>query len=202
MNDSTFPKKGTLLIIDDTPELVRLLLNFLTKAGFEVLIAQDGQRGIERAQQFQPDLILLDVKMPHMDGFEVCRQLKLNERTRSIPIIFMTAVAHETADKLKGFEMGAADYITKPIQYEEVLARVSTHLNVYQLQQQLQKQNQQLQEEITHRKQVETKLARLARIKDEFLANMSHELRTPLNSILGIAEACVIHGSYWLKIHL
>jgi len=101
----------------------------------------------------------------------------------------MTAVAHETADKLKGFAVGAADYITKPIQYEEVLARVSTHLNLYQLQQQLQKQNQQLQEEITHRKQVEAKLARLARLKDEFLANMSHELRTPLNAILGIAEA-------------
>jgi hypothetical protein len=101
----------------------------------------------------------------------------------------MTAIANAPMDKLKGFEMGAADYITKPIQYEEVLARVTTHLNLYKLQKQLTQQNQQLQKEITHRKQVEANLARVARLKDEFLANMSHELRTPLNAILGIAEA-------------
>lgn len=181
--------KGTLLIVDDTPELVRLLLNFLTKAGFEVLIAQDGKRGIERAERARPDLILLDVKMPGMDGFEVCHYLKSQEITHDIPIIFMTAIANAPIDKLKGFGVGAADYITKPIQYEEVLARVTTHLNLYKLQKQLTQQNQQLQEEITHRKQVEANLARVARLKNEFLANMSHELRTPLNAILGIAEA-------------
>ncbi|RKZ76593.1 MAG: hypothetical protein DRR19_28545, partial [Candidatus Parabeggiatoa sp. nov. 1] len=206
---------NTLLIIDDTPDSVRLLLNFLSERDFKVLIASDGQDGIETAMLAQPDLILLDVIMPGMDGFEVCKQLKFHEKTKDIPIIFMT-VRTETINKVKGFELGAADYITKPFEHEEVLARVNTQVKLHKLQlqlaqqkQQLFEQNQQLQEEINCRKQVEVslqternalaertddlskaiaKLARAARLKDEFLANMSHELRSPLNAILGISE--------------
>jgi hypothetical protein len=198
----------TILIIDDLPFEVKLLHVFLRKADFNVLEAKNGTEGIEVAEFEQPDLILLDVLMPDIDGFEVCKNLKSKEKTKSIPIMFMT-VRTEISDVVKGFKVGAADYITKPFQHDEVLARVTTCLKFYKLQQQLTQQNQQLLEEINRRKQAEesllternvlagrtaelseanAKLARAARLKDEFLANMSHELRTPLNAILGISE--------------
>jgi signal transduction histidine kinase len=200
----------TLLVIDDNLDNVSLLLDFLTEGGgFKVLIARDGKDGIERAQLAQPDLILLDVVMPGLDGFEICQILKSKENTKHIPIIFMTMLT-ETVDKIKGFELGAADYIIKPFEQEELLARVTTHVRLHQLQQQLAKQNHQLAqknqtlvEEIQRREQVEASLAertnelsrtniqltRALRLKDEFLANMSHELRTPLSAILGISQA-------------
>jgi two-component system sensor histidine kinase/response regulator len=144
----------TLLIIDDTPDNLGLLLDLLGKRGFKVLVAHNGEDGIETAEFAQPDLILLDVKMPGMDGFEVCEILKSKPKLKDIPIIFMTALTY-TLEKVKGFELGAADYITKPIQTEEVLARVTAHLNVHKLQQQLVLQNQQLIEEINRREQAE-----------------------------------------------
>jgi signal transduction histidine kinase len=147
----------TVLVIDDQPDNVKLLLDFLSKKGFKMLVAHDGKEGIRMAELTQPDLILLDVTMPEMDGFEVCQALKNHEKTQGIPVIFMTART-EIVDKLKGFEVGAADYITKPFQFEEVLARVTSHLKLRKLQTQLLQKNQQLQEEITHRKQVEMSL--------------------------------------------
>lgn len=202
----------TILVIDDTPDNLRLLFNYLTQHGFKVLIAHDGEDGIETAEFTCPDLILLDVMMPNIDGFEVCEFLKSKPETQYIPIIFMTALI-DIIDKIKGFELGAADYITKPFQNEEVLARITTHLNVYKLQRQLTQQNQQLVEEMKGRQQAEWEreqalealqaekvalakrveertvdLTRALRLKNEFLANMSHELRTPLTAILGISE--------------
>ena len=189
----------TLLVIDDMP--YNILLSFLSKKGFKVLVAHDGKDGIRMAELTQPDLILLDVTMPEMDGFEACQALKNHEKTQDIPVIFMTART-DIVDKLKGFELGAADYITKPLQLEEVLARVTTHLKLCKL-------HRQLQQEIINRKQVEislqaerdalaertaqlsqanVELAHAARLKDEFLANMSHELRSPLTAILGISQ--------------
>ncbi|HEC85841.1 MAG TPA: response regulator [Thioploca sp.] len=189
----------TLLVIDDMP--YNILLSFLSKKGFKVLVAHDGKDGIRMAELSQPDLILLDVTMPEMDGFEACQVLKNHEKTQDIPVIFMTART-DIVDKLKGFELGAADYITKPLQLEEVLARVTTHLKLCKL-------HRQLQQEIINRKQVEislqaerdalaertaqlsqanVELAHAARLKDEFLANMSHELRSPLTAILGISQ--------------
>ncbi len=208
----------TILIIDDMPFEVKLLSIFLNKMGFKVLAAYNGQKGIQAAELAQPDLILLDVVMPGIDGFEVCEKLKNHPKTQDIPIIFMTARSTEILDKIKGFELGAADYITKPFEHQDVLARINTHLKLHHLQQQLRLQNQQLQEEVNLRKQAEkslqkernglvertvylseanAKLAHIARLKDEFLANMSHELRTPLNAILGISEALQeeIYGS-------
>jgi len=128
--------KGTLLIVDDITANISVLSNFLQESGFRVLITQNGKRAIQKAEYAHPDLILLDVMMPVMDGFEACQILKSQESTQDIPIIFMTALA-DTVDKVKGFELGAADYITKPFQHEEVLARVNAHIRLRRLQQQL-----------------------------------------------------------------
>ncbi|MDM8561305.1 SpoIIE family protein phosphatase [Candidatus Parabeggiatoa sp. HSG14] len=135
--------QDVLLIVDDMPANISVLSDFLEGKGFEILIAQNGKRAIKKAEYAHPDLILLDVMMPEMDGFEACQILKSQDSTKEIPIIFMTALA-DTVDKVKGFELGAADYITKPIQQEEVLARVNAHLNLYKLQRQLAKANQKI----------------------------------------------------------
>jgi diguanylate cyclase (GGDEF)-like protein len=136
----------TILIIDDNPTNLGVAVDYLESSGFTVLVAQDGSSGLKRAQYAHPQLILLDVLMPDMDGFETCRRLKLNQETHDIPVIFMTALS-DTHDKLRGFEVGAVDYVTKPIQQEELLARITTHLRIQSLAHQLQQQNQQLQQQ-------------------------------------------------------
>jgi PAS domain S-box-containing protein len=153
MNTTT--PKDTLLIIDDIPGHVTFLVEFLMRTGFQVLKAQDGEQGLQLAEEAHPDLILLDVLMSGMDGFEVCRRLKSQQNTKAIPVIFMTALT-DTVNQVKGFELGAADYLTKPFQLAEALARIKTHLTLRKQQQQLAKQNQQLQQEIAVRKQAET----------------------------------------------
>lgn len=126
-----------ILAVDDKPENLSLLFDLLDGKGYEVLISQNGESALARAEATQPDLILLDVMMPGIDGFETCRKLKANHVTAEIPIIFMTAVT-ETEEKVKGLELGAVDYITKPIQAKEVLARVNTHLTIQRLQRDVQ----------------------------------------------------------------
>jgi len=158
-----------ILVIDDNPKNLDLLSALLDKQGLVMLFALDGARGIQRAESGQPDLILLDIMMPHLDGFETCRQLKANEKTKDIPVIFMTALA-DTANKVKGFELGAVDYLTKPIQPEEVVARVNTHLKIQRLQ-------QNLKQALEHERE-------LNKLKTRFVSVASHELRTPLTQIL------------------
>lgn len=176
MNDN----QNKVLVVDDNPNTLSLLFDALEEAQFKVLIAEDGKSVLKRIKYLKPDIILLDVMMPEMDGFETCQHLKANEYSKNIPIIFMTALT-ETVDKVKGFEIGAVDYITKPIQIDEVLVRLKTHLTIHNLQNQLIQQN----EELKKSKQ----LAESANhAKSAFLANMSHELRTPLNGILGYAQ--------------
>ncbi|HAX87738.1 MAG TPA: diguanylate cyclase response regulator [Cyanobacteria bacterium UBA11370] len=149
--------KGTILIVDDTPSNLEVLFEFLTNAGFKVLVAIDGESAIQKVEYVCPDVILLDVIMPGIDGFETCRRLKNNPSTQDIPVIFMTALA-QTSVVVKGFELGAVDYITKPTQQEIVLARVTTHLTIQKLRHSLQIQNLQLQKEIQHRQKAEAAL--------------------------------------------
>ncbi|EIJ43008.1 response regulator with CheY-like receiver domain and winged-helix DNA-binding domain [Beggiatoa alba B18LD] len=163
----------TILIVDDMPDNVAVLFAFLRNAGFTVLVAQDGEAAIQVLEHAHPDLILLDVMMPGMDGFMVCQTLKSREDTREIPIIFMTALT-DTVDKVKGFKLGAADYITKPIHHEEVLARINAHVRLCQQQQRIQEQNHELQ---IRNKEL-----------DAFAHMVAHDLKNPLNGIIMITR--------------
>jgi len=133
----------TVLIVDDTPANVGILVDYLEGRQVRVTVAQEGEEGLARAEFVQPDLILLDVMMPGMDGFETCRRLKASNRTRDIPVIFMTALS-ETHDKVAGFAAGGVDYVTKPFQIDEVWARVTTHLALRSAQKRLAEQNAKL----------------------------------------------------------
>lgn len=145
----------TVLIVDDTPANIGVIAENLEEGGYRVLVAQDGEEGLQRAALVQPDLILLDVMMPHLDGFEVCRRLKQQPKTRDIPVIFMTARA-ESSDKVNGFKVGAVDYVTKPLQIDEVIARIDTQLALSEMQKRLELQNAQLQR---YREQLEQRVA-------------------------------------------
>ncbi|NHZ72621.1 MAG: response regulator, partial [Aquificales bacterium] len=151
----------TILIIDDDAPSLKVLMNYLQDLGYKTLVARSGERGWEVARRRVPDLILLDVMMPGIDGFETCRRLKENETTKDIPVIFLTALP-STSDKIKGFEAGAVDYITKPIQNQEVSIRIHTHLRLRELTENLEKkvqeQTKELVAEIAERKQAETLL--------------------------------------------
>jgi PAS domain S-box-containing protein len=158
-------QKGVILIVDDTPTNLEMLFDFLGDSGFTVLVAEDGESAIARTEYAPPDLILLDILMPEIDGFETCRRLKANELTKDIPVIFMTALS-DTVDKVKGLNLGAVDYITKPLQHEEVLARIELHLKLWNLTKALQEQNLHLEAEISERKQAEQKIREQAALLD------------------------------------
>jgi DNA-binding response OmpR family regulator len=153
-------ENGIILIVDDNPTNLGVLFDFLADSGFQVLVAQDGEDAIEQVEYALPDLILLDVLMPGMDGFETCQHLKAQESTKDIPVIFMTALS-ETVDKVRGLNLGAVDYITKPLQHEEVLARVKIHLSIRNLTKRLQEQNVHLEQEIQERTKAENALLKL-----------------------------------------
>ena len=163
---------GTILIVDDMPTNLQVLTDLLVEEGFEVLVATDGESALEQASYAQPDIILLDVMMPGIDGFETCRRLKSQPDTLNIPVIFMTSLT-DTINKVHGFEVGAADYVTKPLQHEEALARINAHLTLYRQRQEIERLHQQ------ERRAFE----QLSQMKDEILHTASHDLKNPISSI-------------------
>ncbi|OQY57325.1 MAG: hybrid sensor histidine kinase/response regulator [Candidatus Parabeggiatoa sp. nov. 2] len=175
--------QGTLLIVDDMPTNLKMLFSYLRQLGFKVLVAQNGEDALVRVAHAPPDLILLDVMMPQMDGFETCGRLKENEATRDIPVIFMTALS-ETVDKVKGFEVGAVDYITKPVQHEEVLARITTHLTLRRLQKTLEEKNQLLEQQNIQLKEQNAEL-------EAFAHTVAHDLKNPLSGITALSSLLV-----------
>ncbi|MDY6899947.1 MAG: diguanylate cyclase, partial [Cyanobacteriota bacterium] len=132
--------KGVILVVDDTPSNLNVLFSYLRSAGFKVLVAQTGDNALKSAEYAKPDLILLDILMSGIDGFETCRRLKNNPQTADIPVIFMTALS-DSINKVRGFELGAVDYVTKPIQKDELIARIQTHISLERLRHNLVEQN-------------------------------------------------------------
>lgn len=186
--------QAEIMVVDDTPTNLQLLSSILIEQGYQVRSMIDGLLALESALSDPPDLILLDIIMPKIDGYDVCKQLKSNQKTQGVPVIFISAL-DETWDKVKAFAVGGADYITKPFQVEEVLARVENQLTLHKLQRQLIEQNQLLQQEIRDRisaqaalealnQELETRIqARTVELRDylEQLRNLESQLREALD---------------------
>jgi len=158
MNSPQFPAdKGNILIVDDTPDNLRLLSTILQSHGYQVRTAISGQMALKGAKIITPDLILLDINMPSMNGYEVCTELKISSETAEIPVIFISAL-DQIFDKIKAFQVGGVDYITKPFQIEEVIVRIENQLNQQRLSRQLKDQNNRLSAEIAVRQRAEEEL--------------------------------------------
>lgn len=183
--------RSDIIIVDDNPANLKLLEDMLRQQGHEVRSFPLGRLALTAASRNPPDLILLDINMPEMNGYQVCDQLKSSETLSGIPVIFLSAL-NETEDKVKAFRSGAVDYISKPFQFEEVHARVETHLKLHQAQRALQRHNERLEEAVAARTrelaEANLRLTILDRSKSDFLHLISHELRTPLNGLVGVGE--------------
>jgi len=172
----------TILIVDDMPANLGVLTSHLERHGYTAVVAQGGEECISRAEFVRPDLILLDVMMPGLDGFETCRRLKASPATRDIPVIFMTALT-DTADKLTGFSVGGIDYVTKPLDGAEVLARIDTHLTVHGLRRKLEEQNRLLEAEVEARRETEAALLRSNTELEQLAYVASHDMQEPLRMV-------------------
>lgn len=157
--------RPAVLVVDDVPENLQVLVNILREKNYKISVADGSRKALAMMERFLPDIILLDIMMPDMDGFQVCRTLKTSERTRDIPIIFLTAKS-ETEDVVKGFELGAVDYVIKPFNKTELLARVATHLEL-----------KRAAKEILHLEQKNAVLA--------MALTANHELNQPLTVLQG-----------------
>jgi DNA-binding response OmpR family regulator len=185
------PRAASIMLVDDTPENLRLLEGMLREQGMAVRSFPRARLALASAAQHPPDLVLLDIRMPEMDGFEACRRFKADPRLAGIPILFLSALM-DPADKVKAFGCGGVDYVTKPYEMGEVLARVETQLKLSRLQKDLEQHNARLDEEVRARTrqlaEAQERLAILDRAKSEFLDLISHELRTPLHGLFGVGE--------------
>ena len=166
INQDTPMSVKKILIIEDKPENISILFDFLEQYDYELLVATDGESGLEVVKETIPDLILLDVMMPGINGFETCRRLKKQSELKDIPVIFMTALS-ELENKIAGFEAGGVDYVTKPFQQQELLRRIHTHLKIYDLQRELVQKNNEL---------------------EAFSHTVAHDLKNPLNIIVNSTE--------------
>ena len=186
--------KGVILITDDNPNNIRILYNMLEEEGYTVRATLNGKQALESIRAEKPDLLLLDINIPEMNGYEVCRQLKASHETNHFPIIFISAL-DSALDKVTAFSCGGVDYITKPFQINEVIARVETHLNLSRLQMQLEKlvadRTEELQKTLRELEIAHKRLDLLNRTKSDFLSMISHEMRTPLNGILGLTDLVI-----------
>ena len=158
-----------MLVVDDTIENLRLLSSMLEEHGYEVRPVTNGRQALQAVERDPPDLILLDITMPEMDGYEVCRRLRANDRSKDVPVIFLTALT-DTADKLRAFDTGAVDYVTKPFRFEEVLARVKTHVALRRAQVALADSYK--------------RLSTLERLRDDLVHMIVHDMRSPLQVLL------------------
>lgn len=182
--------QGNILIVDDTPHNLRLLSITLSSHGYEVRSAISGAMALMATQAEPPDLILLDIMMPDMDGYEVCERLKADPQTCNIPIIFISAT-DGVVQKVKAFELGGADYISKPFQVEEVLARVEHQLTICRLQKQLEEQNLQLEKS-------NLELANSNRELEQFAYAVSHDLQQPLQGVMTCSELLALKYEHCL----
>lgn len=179
-----------ILIVDDDLTSLQVLLEMVRRQGYRVRLVSDGEQAIEAVQSEPPDLILLDIAMPGLDGYEVCRRLKADGQARDVPIIFISGLS-ETMDKVRAFSVGGVDYVTKPFRFGEVQARIATHLKIRRFQLELERQNQQLQEGYQQLRQLED-------LRDNLVQFIVHDLRTLLMGLhgnlelLGTAEAEVL----------
>ena len=162
-------RPASVLVVDDTIENLRLLSSMLEEHGYEVRPVTNGRQALQAVERDPPDLILLDITMPEMDGYEVCRRLQANDRSKEVPVIFLTALT-DTADKLRAFDMGGVDYITKPFQFEEVLARVKTHVTLRRAQVALADSYE--------------RLRALEQLRDDLVHMIVHDMRSPLQVLL------------------
>ena len=181
--------KANILVVDDTPANLRLLVGMLTEKGYKVRPVMDGELALTGAKAIPPDLILLDINMPKMNGYEVCEKLKENELTREIPVIFISAL-DDVLDKVRAFQVGGVDYVAKPFQVEEVLMRVETHLVIRNLQRSLITKNQDLEIIVNQLQNAQEQLIQSEKMAalGQLVAGIAHEINTPLGAIRSSVE--------------
>lgn len=187
VDEAPATSEADILIVDDTPANLRLLSGLLKQGGYRVRPVTEGRLALNAARKQIPDLILLDVNMPEMDGYEVCEALKADDQLSGIPVIFVSALA-ETTDKVRGFQVGGVDYITKPFQFEEVRARVETHLQIARLRARISKSNRKL-------RAANNRLTELTELEENLTNLIIHDLRGPLTGIMGYLELLQINSA-------